>query len=247
MNELKEVEGYRRFPLREVYEFLSQKGLEKEANEIAQLKDKPKVSTITDLKRGKDITILEKHGLLPEFIDIHWPHGRTEKGKRLVEKYRRIYDLFLNRDRTEEEDEEERIEETSFAYEEDLRDYLSNNLLVIEPGLKLFKDENGVEGIEYPIDANNKRVDILAIDKSDVPVIIELKVSRGYERVIGQCLYYKNRVKQVLNSAKVRIIIIAREITPQLEIATEDLPGVELFEYKLSVTLERARRISIGD
>ena len=153
--------------------------------------------------------------------------------------------MFLNRDRTEEEDEEERIEETSFAYEEDLRDYLSKNLSVIELGLKLFKDKNGIEGIEYPIDADNKRVDILVIDKNNVPVIIELKVSRGYEKVIGQCLYYKNRVKQFLNSTKVRIIIIAREITPQLEIATEDLPDVELFEYKLSVKLERARRISV--
>ena len=240
MDEIEEVEGYRRFPLRVAYDFLSQKGLEKEANEIAQSKDKPKVSTIYNLKRGKAITLLEKHGLLLEFIDRHWPHGRTEEGKRLVEKYKRIYESFLNSDMKEEE-EEESFEETSFAYEEDLRDYLSNNLSVIETGLKLFKDKDGTEGIEYAIDANNKRVDILATDKNNVPVIIELKVSRGYEKVIGQCLYYKNRVKQLLNLKRVRIIIIAREITPQLKTATEDLPDVELFEYKLSVKLESAR------
>jgi hypothetical protein len=126
--------------------------------------------------------------------------------------------------------------------EEDLKDYLSKNLSVIEPGLKLFKDENGVEGIEYPIDTENRRIDILAIDKTGVPVIIELKVSRGYEKVIGQCLYYKNKVKQLINSTRVRMIIIAREITPQLRVATQDLPDVELFEYILSVKLDRVMR-----
>ena len=134
--------------------------------------------------------------------------------------------------------EEENSEETSFAYENDLRNYLSNNLSIIESGLKLYK-EDGIDGVEYSVDANNKRIDILAIDKNKIPVVIELKVSRGYERVIGQCLYYKNKVKQILNSPKVRIIIISREITEQLKTATEDLPDVELFEYKLSVKLEK--------
>lgn len=71
-------------------------------------------------------------------------------------------------------------------------------------------------------------------------LIVELKVSRGYEKVISQCLYYKNRVRQVLDAAKVRIVIVAREITPQLKTAAQDLPDVELFEYKLSVKLHRA-------
>lgn len=243
MDEIEKVDEFEGLPLRFVYEFLSQKGFENQANEIRQSKDSYKSYTST-LRRGKILELLEKNNLLQEFIDKYWPFGKTEKGERKIQRYKRIYNSFLNSDRSEEEEEEERIEETSFAYEEDLRDYLSKNLSVIELGLKLFKDKNGIEGIEYPIDADNKRVDILVIDKNNVPVIIELKVSRGYEKVIGQCLYYKNRVKQFLNSTKVRIIIIAREITPQLEIATEDLPDVELFEYKLSVKLERARRIS---
>ena len=246
MDEIEKVDEFEMLPLRFAYGFLTQKGFENEANEIRQSKDRYKSYRYT-LPRSKVLELLEKNNLLEEFIDKYWPLGKTEKGKREIRRYKRIYDSFLNSDRSEEEEEEERIEETSFDAEEDLRDYLSNNLSVIEPRLKLFKDKNSIEGIEYPIDADNKRVDILAIDKNNVPVIIELKVSRGYEKVIGQCLYYKNRLKQVLNSAKVRIVIIAREITPQLEIATEDLPDVELFEYKLSVKLEKARRMSIGD
>ena len=92
----------------------------------------------------------------------------------------------------------------------------------------------------YPIDPNNKRVDILAVDRNGIPVVIELKVSRGYEKVIGQCLYYKNRVKKLLNAEKVRIIIIAREISQNLKTAIEDLSDLQLFEYKLSVKLEPA-------
>ena len=104
--------------------------------------------------------------------------------------------------------------------------------------MNLYKDENGKDCVEFPIDPNNKRVDILAVDKNGTPVVIELKESRGYEKVIGQCLYYKNRVKKITNKEIVRIIIIAREISQNLKTAIEDLPNVQLFEYKLSVKLE---------
>lgn len=239
MDETEKIDEFEALPLRFAYEFLAQKGFENEANEIRQSKDKYMSYTST-LRRGKVLELLEKNNLLEEFIDKHWPFGKTEKGKRKIQRYKSILNSFLSSDRSEDEEEEERIEETSFAYEEDLRDYLSNNLSVIEPELRLFKDENGVEGIDYPIDTDNRRVDILAIDKNNVPLIIELKVSRGYEKVIGQCLYYKNRVRQVLNATKVRLVIIAREITPQLKIAAQGLPDVELFEYKLSVKLQRS-------
>ncbi|MBF8264560.1 MAG: hypothetical protein HW384_424 [Dehalococcoidia bacterium] len=140
---------------------------------------------------------------------------------------------------TEAETEDEDPEETSFALEVHLRDYLSNNLHLIEPGLRLFKDEEGREGIEYTVDANGRRIDILAIDKADIPVVVELKVSRGHERALGQSLYYRSKAKQLLNSPKARIVIVAREITPELRIATEGLPDVELFQYKLLFKLEK--------
>ena len=240
MNDLENIVDYEGLPLKYVYQYLVQKGFENEVNEIKQSKDRYKSYTST-LRRGKIIELLEKNNLLTEFIDNYWHYGKTEKGKSRIRRYKRIYTEFLNREVIEEEEEQERIEQTSFAYEDDLRDYLSNNLSVIEQGLILFKDKDGKEGIEYPIDTENRKVDILALDKNDIPVVIELKVSRGYTKVIGQCLYYKNKVKQLLNTSKVRIIIIGREITPQLKIAIEDLSDVELFEYKLSVLLEKVR------
>ena len=240
MNDLENIVDFEGLPLRYVYPYLAQKGFENEVNEIKQSKDRYKSYTST-LRRGKIIEILEKNNLLIEFIDNYWHYGKTEKGKSRIRRYKRIYEQFMSSEANEEEAEEERIEEKSFAYEEDLKDYLSKNLSVIESRLKLFESENGVDGVEYSVDADNKRIDILAIDKNKTYVIIELKVSRGYEKVIGQCLYYKNRVKQLFNVKKVRIIIIARDISPRLRIATEGLADVELFEYKLSVLLEKVR------
>jgi len=135
--------------------------------------------------------------------------------------------------------EEENFEETSFAYERDLQGFLVKHLSVIEKGLRLYKDPNGNDGIEYSVDAKNKRIDILAIDKHEVPVVIELKVSKGHENVIGQCAYYRNRIKDIFNCQRVRTIIIARTISYELKTAVRDIPDSELFEYKMSIKLEK--------
>jgi hypothetical protein len=123
-----------------------------------------------------------------------------------------------------------------FPYEKDLQNYLAKNLSIIESGLKLF-DDDGISGIEYPVDG--RFIDILALDKDNNFVIIELKVSKGYDRVIGQLLRYKNWIKKYLaeNGQKVRGMIICKEITDDLLLACMDLKDIELFEYELSMKL----------
>jgi len=69
----------------------------------------------------------------------------------------------------------------------DLRNYLVRNLGLIEPGLRLY-DEEGITGVEFPV--GGRFIDILALDRHDRYVVIELKVSRGYDRVVGQLLRY---------------------------------------------------------
>ena len=234
--ESEEIESFDRLPLRYAYQFLTEKGYSEKADEIRSSKDKFKSYTST-LRRAKLINFLDEKGLLDEFIEKYWINGKTPKGQNQIKGLRRLYDSYLNDSDMDEDEAEEEVEGTSFAYEEDLKNYLVSNLSIIEPGLNLYKNENDVDGVEFPVDLNNKRIDILAVDKNGTPVVIELKVSRGYEKVIGQCLYYKNRVKKLLKTEKVRIIIIAREISQNLKTATEDLPDVQLFEYKLSVKL----------
>ena len=47
------------------------------------------------------------------------------------------------------------------------------------------------------------------------------------------------KFKSLFNQEKVRVIIIAREISTELKIATQFLPDFELFEYQLSLTLNK--------
>lgn len=127
-----------------------------------------------------------------------------------------------------------------FAYESDLKNFLAKNLTVIEPGLKLYQVED-INGIEFP--ADGRFIDILAIDHNNDLVVIELKVSKGHERVIGQILRYMAWIKfnQAESNQKVRGIIVAREISKDLQLACAYMPNIDLFEYQLSVSLNRVK------
>ena len=128
---------------------------------------------------------------------------------------------------------------SEFAYETDLRDFLAKNLSLIEPGLQLYQDE-GITGIEFPV--GGRFIDILALDVERRFVVIELKVSRGYDRVIGQLLRYMAWIEKhhAETGQRVRGIIAAREISEDLKLACSYLPNVSLYEYELSVSLQKA-------
>lgn len=125
-----------------------------------------------------------------------------------------------------------------FAFESDLRDYLAKNLSKLEPGLRLYEDE-GVNGVEYP--AGGRFIDILAVDREGGLVVVELKVSRGYDRVVGQLFRYMGWIRQNLadTGQRVRGIIVAREATADLRIACEESGKIELFEYELSLSVSK--------
>lgn len=126
---------------------------------------------------------------------------------------------------------------SEFAFESDLRDFLSKNLGIVESGLELFQDKEK-NGIEYPVEGG--RIDILAKDRSGRFVAIELKVSRGRNRTIGQLVYYMGRLDKIFpGAAKSRGIIVAKEISDDLLLACERVPDVSLFEYALKVDLKR--------
>jgi len=141
----------------------------------------------------------------------------------------------------DDSDDKKTDEESSeFAYESHLRDYLVNNLHQIEPGLKLYRDEedNTITGVEF--DAGGRRIDILAVDKDNNPVVIELKVSRGYERTVGQLLRYKAWARDNLSDGKkVRGVIIAKTISPDLRMAASEIQDIDVFEYELKLDLKK--------
>ena len=125
---------------------------------------------------------------------------------------------------------------TKFALEEHLRDYLAENLGILETGLSLWPVENG-DAVEFPVDEQgpSRKIDILAKDRGGLPVVIELKVSKGHEKTIGQVLYYRAKIKQRFHAEPVRIFIVAAEISPELHTAASEVPDVLLFKYSLAM------------
>ena len=140
-----------------------------------------------------------------------------------------------------DETEEDEIISDTFAREQDLQQYLVCNLNAIEPGLRLYEDE-GLTGIEF--DAGGRRIDILAVDKDGAFVVIELKVSKGHDRVIGQLLRYTGWIEENMDTDKpVRGIIIANKISHDLILATKRIRDVKLVEYEISFSLKSVQQL----
>jgi hypothetical protein len=239
-----QIQYNRNFDLDAAYELLRKNNLDSVAQEISISKDHFG-SYQTTLKRAKIVKVLSDNALLNKFVDSHWPSGKTPKGQTRIAFWLDLYDRFKNsanediNDETQETEDIEGLEEKQFAAERDLHNYLANNLTKIEAGLKLYVGPDGTPGNEFTIDDRGRRIDILAIDKSGTPVIVELKVSKGHERTIGQVLYYEAMVKKLLNTDKTRIVIIASQISQELKLASETVKNIELFEYKISMEINR--------
>jgi hypothetical protein len=236
------MEYKKSFSLIQAYDYLRAKGLGQECDEIKNSSDQFKNYTST-LRRAKIITLVRDKKILENFCTAVWPSGLTDKGKSRVRFYENLVMRFHgDQEGTTTEDEEDEIvtEENEFAYENDLRNYLVKNLSIIEKGLKIY-EANGNTGEEFYVPGTSRRIDILAIDKNGKFVVIELKVSRGYEKVVGQTLFYQSSIKTIFKQDNVRAIILAREISPELKTATSFLPDFELFEYQLSMTLSKIK------
>ena len=231
---------FERLPLRLAYAFLGAKALATVADEIRTSQERLG-GYHTTLKRAKMVALLRRKNLLDEFVKTKWRFGLTEKGKKQLNWFDHIYSKYQQSGGTTGPSElapEDETDEasTKFVLEEQLRDYLADNLTILETGLSLWPVENG-DAVEFQVDEQgpSEEIDILAKDRGGLPVVIELKVSRGHERTVGQALYYRARIKQRFGSGKVRIFIVAAEITPELRAAASEVSDIHLFEYTLAV------------
>jgi hypothetical protein len=99
--------------------------------------------------------------------------------------------------------------------EAQLRDYLAKNLAKIENGLHFWNESP--PSVEFAIE--NRRIDILAKDSNGIPVVVELKRGRAYDRVVGQALLYQALVSAKFKVPKVRVVLVANEISNELRMA----------------------------
>lgn len=176
-------------------------------------------------------------------------NGKDDLLYQIDSKKFRLYDAVSDPDpiysKDDGEEEEKGQIETlkedngnEFAYEKDLQNFLAKNPSSIETGLSLYMEEE-ISGIEFPV--GNRFIDILATDKDNNYVVIELKVSRGHAKVVGQILRYMGWIRKnhAEEGQKVRGIIIAREISEDLVLACSETNNVELYEYSLSISLNK--------
>lgn len=216
-------------PLKAAYAFGASHGLE---NEVAAIRHIPGSSS---LRRGYILDLLERHGIFEEFIDKHWMNGRSKDGESRIKRYRRWFDEHKYAGPAGPEGPEDE-DDQKFAQEDDLRDFLAKHPARIEQGLEVYRDGER-NGVEFVI--QDGRIDILAVDRQKKFVVIELKVGRGRNKTVGQLLYYMGWVDENLGNGPCRGMIIAKEISDDLRIAVERVPGVSLLQYKLSVTLQQ--------
>jgi len=233
----------RALPLRAAYTFGEEKGLQQQISEIRDMVIEWDSSYTSSLRRGYIVELFEKKGIFDEFKARYWSFGNSPAGEKKYRFYLRVkkqYEAFLQGRGSEEgpdlggEDQEE--DDQQFAAESDLRDFLAKNLSCIEPGLRLY-DVEGRSGVEFPIEGGY--IDILAIDRAGRFVVIELKVGRGRNKTVGQLLYYMGWVDKFLGKAPCRGMIIAKNISDDLVLATQRTSGVSLFQYNLSVSVEQ--------
>ena len=146
----------------------------------------------------------------------------------------------------EDETEVTPIATSEFLLEKDLQSYLAKNLQVVEPGLSLYDGESG-SGLEFAV--GGRFIDILAVDSTGALVVLELKVSKVYDRVIGQLLRYINWIRQNVAEPgqKVRGMIVCRKVSEDLKLACASIPDVELFEYQLSVSVSKVAALNLED
>ena len=230
----------KRFPMREAYAFAAAHGLAAEATKIRGMEIEWDRSYTTTVRRGYILREFERAGLLAKFTAQCWPAGDSAEGAAERRRCLRIadeYDAWMAGIGPEEPPEvgEPSPASAEFALEAHLRDFLAKHPDQIEPGLQLHKTGE-VTGVEYPVEGG--RIDLLAVDKAGKFVVIELKVSQGRNKALGQLLYYMAWVDKNLGNGPCRGIVIGSEIAPELIVAISRTPGVSLRRYRMQFSVE---------
>lgn len=119
--------------------------------------------------------------------------------------------------------------------EAQLRDFLFDRLELIEDGLSR---------IEKEYQLKEGRIDILAKDKNENIVIIELKIEND-KRLVWQCLYYPEEIKKKYPKRNVRMLVLAPEYPEYLSTPLRKLPNLELFKIAVLSSNNKLEEVNI--
>jgi hypothetical protein len=147
-----------------------------------------------------------------------------------LEKYTQVNNLlWFEFDKEDGGPEEVMKSYGSVSIENDLRNFLADNISIVERGLVLVKKEFDTGEVG--------RIDLLCKDRKGDHVVIELKKGRKSDEVVGQTLRYLGWVQKTM-STKARGVIIVNEPDKRLEYALSPLSSlIELKFYKVNFEL----------
>lgn len=120
--------------------------------------------------------------------------------------------------------------------EEQLEEFLQYNIEKIEKGLK-FKAR------QYPI--KNGVIDLLAVDKNNNDVIIELKVAQD-ERLIWQAIYYPMAYKEETKKKNIRMITLCPSYEEYILKPLKSLKDVEIMKYDLVIEFGKIKDVYVS-
>lgn len=111
--------------------------------------------------------------------------------------------------------------DTVSIQESDVEEYLRFHLELIEDGLRYIDHQHIVP---------DGRIDILAMDRKGVYVIIELKIVQDKE-LVWQSMYYPSQIKAKFHVPHVRMLTLAPSYAPSLLLPLKQLGFVETFVF----------------
>lgn len=156
---------------------------------------------------------------------------RRKIGGRLMNYFQEGMEETLN-EYTQKETTSE-PSEISISLERDLETFIFENIDSVEEGLKPYRGESGRQ---YTVESG--RIDILATDKDDNFVVIELKADKGGDAVLTQTLAYMVDIEKIAEQRKVRGIIIARDFSSKLVSAVSWVQDIKLMKCKVKFDFE---------
>jgi RecB family endonuclease NucS len=120
--------------------------------------------------------------------------------------------------------------------ERQLEDFLAANPTLLEPGLRLYRDEIGRLGQQYPTDVGV--IDLLCVRPSGQLLVVELKRSRASDTVVGQISRYIGWIKKNLaDNGDVAGLILSHERDEALKYAVYANPNLSLRYFRLKLEL----------